>query len=412
MREVAAFLEREFGLAFTPARQPHAQAAMRRAIDRARCGSVERYLDRIEHEPALLRDLLDEVVVGETYFFREPEQLRAVAAFVAGKAANGARVRVWCAGCASGEEAYSLAILFEGLGVLDRVSIVAVDVSARALGKAKEGIYGPWSFRGTAPWSYPGCFTPSRGKWSVAQHLRAGIEFVELNLAACRPMPPNVLFDAIVCRNVMLYFEPATIDRIARVFAASLRPGGFLVTSAADPLLTDVPSLEPLVTPNGLVYKKRIAPAPARMASKPRPAPGPLDDTPLPTFPIVLEAPPRVEAEAAPMRKDPPPDPGTYVREALALLESDRPAEAAVSARKALFLDRSIAVAHFALARALRLLGHYDAARRSLTQAGSLVAALPPDEPLAFADEVSAETLARSTGAEYALLERTARPRE
>lgn len=409
---VVELLAREAGLACRGARRSHVEATIRKAMERARCATEEEYLAQLDARPALLRSLIDDVVVSETYFFRDQAQLDVVRAFLGGcERRDSPPLRAWSAGCSSGEEAYSLAMLFDELGLLDRVSILAGDVSTTALVRARQAVYGSWSFRNLSPAEYPQWFIPRGERWTVAKRLRDAVTFVDQNLAHCALLPPLAEFDVILCRNVMLYFDRATIERVVRYFAASLRPGGWLVTSAADPLLAAEPGLEPLVTNAGIVYRKELALPPAVaevLPSLPKPAPAflaPPMPSPAPLAPAepmpALAAPAAVE-DANDL------DPQAHVGRALAFLDRGRVEEAAASARQALYLDRSIAVAHFALARALRIMGDYDGARRSLRRLGALISEVPPDAPVRCASHLSAGSLAHSAGAEHVLLERSA----
>src|SRR5262249_46874019 len=148
---LAALLGSRTGLAFIPGRRPQAELGMRKAMGRAGVDDPGRYRDRVAAEPALFDDLVVELTVGETYFYREPSQFE----FIRREVLPGLRAvrdeadpaRVWSAGCASGEEAYSLAMLFEDEGLGGRVRLLATDVSRPALARARRG--GVW--RGPRP---------------------------------------------------------------------------------------------------------------------------------------------------------------------------------------------------------------------------------------------------------------------
>src|SRR5262245_45732121 len=156
---VAQLVGRRTGLALT-GRRDSAEQGIRRALARARTADLDRYLERLAAEDALLDDLVGELTVGETYFFREPAQFqflrREALPALKRRAEQGHVVRVWSAGCASGEEAYSLAILLEEAGLGEQVSLLATDISRAALARARQAVYGTWSLRGDgAVWALP-----------------------------------------------------------------------------------------------------------------------------------------------------------------------------------------------------------------------------------------------------------------
>jgi chemotaxis protein methyltransferase CheR len=408
--KAADILSTESGLTFSSARRPYAEAAMRRAMAKAHFRDPGQYVAQLKTRSSLLGTLVDEVVVGETYFFRDPAQFEAIRTAILPEVfsrRSGREVRVWSAGCASGEEAYSLAIVLEELGVHEATTIVATDVSLAAIETARKGIYGAWSFRGTEPSRYLHCLQPRNGKWSVAPRLRDRIEFAVQNLAR----PQGTLlgeFDLILCRNVLMYFDQATAARVGSFLAQSLARGGWLIISPADPMLVGQTGLEQVTTTAGIFYR-RAQPTPAFLATAPipkladypgfEPAPVDLFQPEAPMRVQSPEAPMRVQSPEAPMRvqspeatmlvQSPAPegareqtfhetataagvdalDPQFHVLQALRLLDMNSPAAAAASARRALFLNRSVAMAHFALARSLRLLGWHEVARRALRRA-------------------------------------------
>jgi chemotaxis protein methyltransferase CheR len=178
----------------------------------------------VARDPAAFAAFLEHVVVTESAFWRHPEQLSAVARI----ARDAARpVAIWSAGCASGEEAYSVAIALleagrEGCG--DR--ILGTDVSARALGAARAGVYGPRAFRRMPPELAERWFD-GRGERRVRPAVRELVSFERHNLAS--DPPPAGCFDVVLCRNVLIYFGSAAAAAAVRRLAGALRPGGVLL---------------------------------------------------------------------------------------------------------------------------------------------------------------------------------------
>jgi len=200
--------------------------------------------------PAELDALADTLVVGETYFFRELEALRAgVTHALLPAVTRSGRARVWSAACATGEEPVSLALLLDEAGIRDRTEIVATDVSARALAKAREGNYGSRSLRALPPNATPPGFSDLLGRLSsvaiaregkraqVARSVVAGIGYRQLNLLDDAAVAALGTFDLVLCRNVLIYFADATVKRVVATLARSLRDEGRLIIGASESLL-------------------------------------------------------------------------------------------------------------------------------------------------------------------------------
>ncbi len=193
----------------------------------ASLGVASRELARriLAGDSAALAALVDHSLVGETRFWRPPEQLAALERHALDAPGP---MRIWCAGCASGEEAYSLAMALLEAGRADRGDrILATDVSERALGAARAGVYGERTLRQLS--------AARRARWlrgappslEVAPELRRLVAFAAHNLVA--EPPPARDLDLVVCRNVLIYFEPDTAAEVLYKLVSALRPGGFLL---------------------------------------------------------------------------------------------------------------------------------------------------------------------------------------
>jgi chemotaxis protein methyltransferase CheR len=182
--------------------------------------------------------LIETLVVGETYFFRELAQLRVVCDEILLPAIRaGRRPRVWCAAAASGEEPFTLAMLLADRGVLGGVEIVASDISLRALSRAREGVYGARSFRSTDPAVKARCFEPAGAQAALRRDLHAAVSFHRINLLDLSAVRALGLFDVILCRNVLIYFSDDTVQRIASSLAGSLEERGVLLVGTSESLL-------------------------------------------------------------------------------------------------------------------------------------------------------------------------------
>jgi chemotaxis protein methyltransferase CheR len=192
-----------------------------------------------------LQRALDAVAVHETYFFREERALRAVAEEalpeVAERRAGERVLRVWSAGCSTGEEAYTLAMLVAESGLFDgwRVELTASDLSQRVIGEARAGRYAEKSFRTMSPERRARYFTAQPdGSHLVAESLRAAVSFGCFNLVDSRRFDIYTDLDVIFCRNVMLYFGAEARRQTVAGFHRQLRDGGYLVLGASESLFT------------------------------------------------------------------------------------------------------------------------------------------------------------------------------
>lgn len=180
--------------------------------------------------------IADALTVNETYFLREATQLRVLVEDVlAPLAAKGGRPRVWCAACSTGEEPISLASLLEDRGLLGRVELIASDVSERALRVARSGVYGARAVRAMS--SLPHWLSRDGESNVVAPRLRDAIDWRRINLLDTVAVSALGVFDAIICRNVMIYFRDDTTQAVVSRLHAALGPDGYLLIGASESLL-------------------------------------------------------------------------------------------------------------------------------------------------------------------------------
>jgi chemotaxis protein methyltransferase CheR len=195
-----------------------------------------------EHEE--MRALAEQLTVCETFFFRYWDHFRAFAELVVPEALrahkHGQKLRLLSAGCASGEEAYSLAILirnqFPSVSSLD-VSILGIDVNRSVLEKAKRGIYSAWSLRETPEHLLAKYFHQEGNNFQLDDSLRSLVNFEERNLVQADPsFWHEDAFDVVFCRNVAMYFTPEAMRSVIARIGRSLAPGGFLFLGHAETL--------------------------------------------------------------------------------------------------------------------------------------------------------------------------------
>ncbi len=182
--------------------------------------------------------LVEALVVNETYFFREVPALKVlVEDFVPKLLAEGARPRIWCAACATGEEPLTLAMLLDQAGLLDRVTLVASDISNRALAYAKAGLYRRRSLRALPEGVAGRWLEGDADGMRVAPRIAHAVDWRRVNLVDERELATMGLFDAIICRNVLIYFRDRTIEQVVGNLCQRLLTNGQLVVGASESLL-------------------------------------------------------------------------------------------------------------------------------------------------------------------------------
>lgn len=206
--------------------------------------SSSAWLDRVEAgDPVELSHLAERLTVGETYFFRNGNDLRAFLEVVVPErvAARGGerRLRFLSAGCSSGEEPYTLAMLLGDLPALSAwdVAVRGVDVNPAALARAKAGRYSAWSLRQTEPAARERFFEESGREFRVREAVRAMVSFEQRNLVVDdASLWLRGAYDAIFCRNVTMYFAPEVTRSVVDRIASALAPGGYLFLGHAETL--------------------------------------------------------------------------------------------------------------------------------------------------------------------------------
>ncbi|WP_460826822.1 CheR family methyltransferase, partial [Massilia terrae] len=227
------------------------------------------------------------LTIGETYFFREPRALDLVCEQARAHLARGEQrpLRIWSAGCCTGEEPYSIAIALRRRVpqmAPAMASILATDLNEAFLDFARAGVYRRWSFRNTDPADHAAWFRPvDEGRFEIDPALRAQVRFDCLNLAgASYPSAASgtLAMDVIFCRNVLMYFGPQQArDTVARL-RACLVDGGWLVVNASEASPELFAGFTPVFHADAVFFRKDSQPQPAELP----PAEPSLPDLPQP----------------------------------------------------------------------------------------------------------------------------------
>ena len=230
-----------------------------------RAGSYREYGRILDDDPAEYDRLFAALTINLTYFFRDETVFQAVRdtvldPLIREKARRGRRlIRVWSAGCATGEEPYSLAILFHELLGDDlknwRIRICATDLDAETLEQAKRGVYSDFSFRGVDRDYVERYFVHNHGGYEIRPEIKALVHFERRDLLAD---PPPRRMSLILCRNVLIYFNREQHERIFTTFHRALDKGGYLVLGKAEILTGAATKLFEAVDLREHIYKKRV----------------------------------------------------------------------------------------------------------------------------------------------------------
>jgi chemotaxis protein methyltransferase CheR len=231
------------------------------------CFSYTEFLAGGQEGRAEMDILIGQLAIGETYFFRDAAQFTAIRQIILpallerNKASM--RLRIWSAGCATGAEPYSLAILLrQELGSRAErweIGIHATDLNRSYLKQAEEGQFREWALRCTSDQVRRECFSKDGPFWSIHPRYKQSISFHHMNLAASEFSPPwaaDFHFDLILCRNVMIYFTPEMSHRLIGQLHESLRYGGWLVVGAAEHNLANYTAFRTANTSGAIFYEK------------------------------------------------------------------------------------------------------------------------------------------------------------
>lgn len=384
--------------------------------------------------------LASHLTIGETYFFREPQSFEAIEqhilpALLRRRADRDRRLRIWSAGCCTGEEPYSIAMLLDRM-IPDaedwHITLLATDINPTFLRKAAEGEYGEWSFRGTPDWIRRRYFHPTRnGRFRIDDRIRRRVTFSYLNLAD--DAYPSLLnntnaMDIIFCRNVLMYFNLERVRAVLDKFRHTLLPDGWLLVSPAEvsgPLFTSFTARE---FPGATLYRRPAEGECPQHIALPRPieatpptfelAPTPPDDTPTTTTTIPPQSvrpatDPALTKRLSELarqcanegRLD---EAGTLCQQAIAAdklnpvfhyllstirLEQGQNDHAIQSLSRTLYLDPDFILAHYTLGMLRQGQGRRRDAQRHFDMAIALLRTHSPDSPIPESDGLPAARL-------------------
>jgi len=434
------FVEARAGLHFPPTRWADLGRALHAAAPEIGCDSAEQCAQMLLSEAAdkeVVDLFLSQLTVGETYFFRDKTafdalERQALPELIATCRTSSKRLRIWSAGCCTGEEAYSIAIVVSRAlpDLADwHVTILGTDINPRFLQKAEAGIYSEWSFRGRSQAVKERYFRRlANGCLEIIPCIKKLVNFGCMNLVedAC----PTLLhetnaMDIIFCRNVLMYFSFEQATNVAGKLYRSLVGDGWLFPGGSEASRELFGRFTASTSSGAIVYRKSESPAPAesprltacaghrsgrenlrqarnsseKNAAQPPAEPAKASSKYLETR---AEQARRLanegrlgEALAAcdeAVRADKLAAPLHYLR-GLILEENDAHENAETALKRALFLDQDFVLAHFALGNLMRRQGRWRSAKRCFNNASALLRECNPDSALPESDGITARRL-------------------
>ncbi|HEV7559126.1 MAG TPA: CheR family methyltransferase, partial [Kofleriaceae bacterium] len=228
-------------------------------------GDATAYLDRLDRgEASELRALITAITVGETYFFRHAEQYQAFADVAVTERmaarASARRLSVLSAGCSTGEEPYTLAMILRDRAIGWQLDVHGVDANPESLARAAKGRYGPWAMRAMPADYHRRWFRPVGKDFVLAPEIRATVKLTEASVVDDGELWEPGRWDVIFCRNVVMYFTEAKLDAFVHRLATALAPGGYLFLGHAETLRARTDELE-LCHTHGTFYYRRGGPS-------------------------------------------------------------------------------------------------------------------------------------------------------
>lgn len=258
---LSGLIEERLGLSYTLADKPLLEPKIAaRVLELGFDSALDYYyyLRYDEGSGAELNALADTLVINETFFFREHDQVHAVlSTFVVPMIDRGLRPRIWCAACSTGEEPLTIAMWLADRGLLDAVELVASDISDAALAVAKAGRYRPRSLRQVPPGVDPARWLETeRGMLVAHPRLGAAIRWHKLNVVDHDAVRAMGEFDVILCRNILIYFRDDTVRRVVGRLASRLKPHGALLVGVSESLMRFGTELKCEEHDGAFVYRK------------------------------------------------------------------------------------------------------------------------------------------------------------
>jgi len=268
LANVSGLLAQTTGITFGGQREQLLSTRIQECFEASGISTIEEYERRLTlqaPEGHLWRSFIESIVTDESSWFRYPDQFEILRDFVlpalaSNKTFSGdSELRILSAGCSRGQEPYSIVLAAQEvaeLGSKCHLSVLALDISDAAISYAREAHYSEPEMRGAGHDVRASAFIPTSTGWRLREEFRRKVEFRRHNLLF--PVPGDQ-FDIIFCRNVVIYFEPATTSRVMTSLMRALRPGGYLFIGHAESCQGIAEELRMMQVGKALVYRRALS---------------------------------------------------------------------------------------------------------------------------------------------------------
>ena len=383
-REVMRFselIQTRTGMAFGRRRRDALLSGIEHGVMNSKAENLDDYLLQLQEtqtDEPIWEHLIHALTVRETWFFRNQThidalRLRIIPEMIRRNEKH-QRLRIWSAGCATGEEPYTLAILLREL--LPKITnwhitLLATDIHKQALHQAQKGSYRSWSLRQTPPIVQKRYFTENGDHYEINPEIREMVTFAHLNLAeeTYPSLATNTnAMDLILCRNVAIYLPERVTQKIARRFFRSLMSGGWLIVGAAETNTTIFQAFSSVEAHGAFLYQKELE-RPVPIAARPPHFPSPVSEKPLgqkppaPPDPKTTASIPSRFAGLKRISAADQPHPENLYQQGLIFLQERRFAQAEEVFQAILKQDRKFAPAYHELGRIYANRGDLEDAR-------------------------------------------------
>ncbi|KNZ71026.1 chemotaxis protein CheR [Thermincola ferriacetica] len=225
-------LRKRKGLDLTGYKRPQMERRINSLMRSVKCGSYDDYLDLMDKEPQHWRKFIDTLTINVSEFYRNPPQWEVLQQkIIPMLLENSPNLKVWSAGCSTGEEPYTLAMIFAYNFPRVSVSILATDIDEEVMAKAKNGIYNEKAVANLPRLYITKYFKQEGSNYIIADEIKRKVRFQKHNLLK-DVFDKN--FDLILCRNVVIYFTEESKSALYKRFHESLKPGGVLFTGSTE----------------------------------------------------------------------------------------------------------------------------------------------------------------------------------
>ncbi|MBN1232860.1 MAG: protein-glutamate O-methyltransferase CheR [Candidatus Coatesbacteria bacterium] len=271
LQKILDFLHQKRGIDFSKYKFPCLLRRIQSRIRRIGSLDYQSYYELLASNPDEMNALIDTITINVTSFYRDPSLYREIEHdifpdIINKKLLQGTKIlRIWSAGCASGEEAYSLAILFfeimkryipqgrESNDLPLTIGIYGTDIDKEVLSVAKKGVYNYKSLKNVSEYLLNNYFVKHDYGWQIKQHIKKGVHFFQSDLTGNKHF---ICFDLIMCRNVMIYFNEELQTKILWNFHKSLNQNGYLILGKSETLLREAYTLFRHINNKERIYQK------------------------------------------------------------------------------------------------------------------------------------------------------------